>query len=253
MSRGDERLLINSSNNERVKELTKLKIKKYRDKEKLFLIEGFHLVQEAYKAETLVEVFTLEDRVLFDVKTTIVSVDVMKKLATTDTVPSIIGVARKSDTKKIIGDKILLLDGVQDPGNLGTIIRSAVAFDVSTIVLSRNTVDLYNPKVVRATQGMLFKINIVVEDIVSAIHMIRSNNMKVYGTDVVSGMIPSKLSTEEKSRFALVVGNEGNGLSPEVYDLCDDMLYIKMNNQVESLNVGVATSIILYEMGVRNE
>lgn len=243
--------MISSTNNEKIKELSKLKIKKYRDESNLFLVEGMHLVEEAYKAKLLEEVYTLEDRIIFDVNTNIVSPEVMRKLASTDTVPSIVGVVRKKDNKEIIGEKILLLDGVQDPGNLGTIIRSASAFDVSTIILSLDTVDLYNPKVVRATQGMIFNMNIISADIVSSIKSIKENKILVYGTDVVSGVLPDTLSTDEKSRFALVVGNEGSGISPEVYDLCDKMIYIKMNNSVESLNVGVATSIILYEMNIR--
>lgn len=253
MSKGDERFLISSTNNEKIKELSKLKIKKYRDDSDRFLVEGLHLVEEAFNSNVLLEVFTIENRILFNVETTIITPDVMKKLSSTDTIPSIVGVVKKKEDTEIVGDKILLLDEVQDPGNLGTIIRSAAAFDVSTIVLSNNTVDLYNPKVVRATQGMLFKMNILIGDIKSAMHIIRNKNIPIYGTDVVSGTLPSTLSTDEKSRFALVVGNEGNGMSPEVYDLCDKMLFIKMNNNVESLNVGVATSIILYEMGVRNE
>ena len=245
--------MISSTNNEKIKELSKLKIKKYRDESNKFLVEGKHLVEEAYKSNLLLEVFTIEDRILFNVETTIITPDVMKKLSSTDTIPSIVGVVKKKENTEIIGDKILLLDSIQDPGNLGTIIRSAAAFDIETIVLSNDTVDLYNSKVIRATQGMIFKMNIVIGDIKTAMHMIRDKNITIYGTDVVSGILPNTLSTDEKSRFALVVGNEGNGISPEVYSLCDKMLFIKMNNNVESLNVGVATSIILYEMGVRNE
>ena len=245
--------MISSTNNEKIKELSKLKIKKYRDESNKFLVEGKHLVEEAYKSNLLLEVFTIEDRILFNVETTIITPDVMKKLSSTDTIPSIVGVVKKKEDTEIIGDKILLLDNIQDPGNLGTIIRSAAAFDIETIVLSNDTVDLYNPKVIRATQGMIFKMNIVIGDIKTAMHIIRDKNITIYGTDVVSGILPNTLSTDEKSRFALVVGNEGNGISPEVYSLCDKMLFIKMNNNVESLNVGVATSIILYEMGVRNE
>jgi len=245
--------LINSKNNEKIKELSKLKIKKFRDVENKYLVEGKHLVEEAFKANLLLEVLTIEDRIIFNVETTIISIDAMKKISSTDTVPSMIGVVKKSESNKIIGDKILLLDNIQDPGNLGTIIRSSRAFNISTIILGNNCVDLYNPKVIRSTQGMIFNMNIVIGDIISSLHIIRKENIKVYGTDVISGILPSSLSREEKERFALVVGNEGNGISQEVYDLCDKMLYIKMENDVESLNVGVATSIILYEMGVRNE
>ena len=127
--------MISSTNNEKIKELSKLKIKKYCDESNKFLVEGKHLVEESYKSNLLLEVFTIEDRILFNVETTIITPDVMKKLSSTDTIPSIVGVVKKKENTEIIGDKILLLDSIQDPGNLGTIIRSAAAFDIETIIL----------------------------------------------------------------------------------------------------------------------
>lgn len=102
-----------------------------------------------------------------------------------DTPPGIIALCRKKENNQIIGDKILYLDDIQDPGNLGTIIRSSLAFNVSTIVLSPNSVDLYNPKVLRATQGMYNHINIVVCDINDVFNYVQSNNIPLYGTSVV--------------------------------------------------------------------
>ena len=172
----------------------------------------------------------------------------MKKISTMDTPSNVVALCRKLINKNI-GKKILLLDEVQDPGNLGTIIRSSVAFGIDTIILSENTVDLYNPKVLRSTQGMYNFINIFSMNSKTAIEDIKSRGIKVYGTNVVNGVDVKSLNDEDKRSFCLIVGNEGNGVREEVLELCDKNLYIKMNDNVESLNVGVACSILLYELG----
>ena len=246
--------MILSTNNSLIKRYAKLKDKKYRDEEKLFIVETYNLVEEAFRANLLKEVFVLTEGVFsFDVPVTVVGEDVMKKLSTTSSVPNIIGIVKKQDKRVIVGNKILLLDKIQDPGNLGTIIRSSVAFNIDTIVLSPDTVDLYNPKVIRSTEGMMFHINIVQADLIDTIEELKEKDYKILGTDVIDGTNINKLSNEDKSKFALVVGNEGNGVSKELYDLFDDILHINMNENVESLNVSVATSIILYEMDSKNE
>ena len=147
---------------------------------------------------------------------------------------------------KKIGNKILALDGIQDPGNLGTIIRSAVAFNIDTIVLGKGTVDLYNSKVIRGTQGMLFHINIISEDLCEFISNCKEQNYKILGTKVTHGK--NLKNIEKNDKFVIIMGNEGNGISDSVEDLCDEFIYIDMNEVCESLNVGVATSIILYEL-----
>ena len=155
------------------------------------------------------------------------------------------GVCKKIEEQEI-GSKILILDDVQDPGNLGTIIRSAVAFNVDTIVLSKNTVDLYNSKVLRATQGLIFHVNIIVRDLKEFVPFLKQNNYTIYGTRVTHGK--SLKDIYKSKKFAIIVGNEGSGLSDEMIELTDEFIYIEMNSNCESLNVGVATSIILYEL-----
>lgn len=241
-------MIITSLDNKKIKELGKLKQKKYRDLTNTYLVEGEHLIQEADKANVLEEVIIIDG---YDINTskdkTYVTKEVMSKLTDLDTPCSMIGVCKKNNNTEIIGNKILLLDDIQDPGNLGTIIRSSVAFNVDTIILSKNTVDLYNSKVIRSTQGMMFHINIISKDLSSAIEEIHNRGIKVYATDVVDGIDVRTLT--DKSKYALVMGNEGNGVSKEIKELCDKNLYIKMNDKAESLNVGVATSILLYELG----
>ncbi|MBQ4031863.1 MAG: RNA methyltransferase [Bacilli bacterium] len=241
--------VISSLQNERIKNLGKLLDKKYRDIEGKFLVEGEHLVEEAFKAGLLLEVVKCEDYLgEYDVPTTLVTYDVIKKLSNTVNPQRIIGVVKKIEEKEL-GNKVLILDDIQDPGNLGTIIRSSLAFNIDSIVLSKTSVDMYNDKVIRSSEGMIFHINIIRRDILSLIEELHGNGYKVYGTKVDGGTSVDKISISNK--YALVMGNEGNGVKDSILNLCDDYIYIDMNSSVESLNVGVATSIILYEFNKR--
>lgn len=239
-------MLITSINNEHIKEINKLKEKKYRDMTNTFLIEGKHIVLEAYK-EGLIKELILEQDELFPLNspTTYVSKEILKKLSSMESYSNVMAVAQKIKEKEI-GEKILILEDIQDPGNLGTIIRSACAFGIDTIVLSPKTVDLYNPKVIRATQGMIFHTNIIVREVIPFIEEIKKDNYKIVGTRVTDGKDVRQSKTY--SHYALIIGNEGRGMSSEIQELCDEYLYIKMNEQVESLNAAVAASILLYEL-----
>ena len=242
-------MIITSLDNDNVKKWKKLCKKKYRDEFGIYLVEGEHLVEEAYKSGVLDKVIVLDGESYSYDNIIYVSYDVMKALSSLDTPNRIMGVCKKKESSELLGKRYLLLDGVQDPGNLGTIVRSAVAFNIDTIVLSNDTVDLYNPKVLRSTQGMIFHTNIIECDLVDVINKLHDKNITIYGTDVNNGIDARELSSLDKTSFALVMGNEGNGVRKEVKELCDKNLYINMNENVESLNVGVATSILLYELG----
>ncbi len=238
---------ITSINNEYIKEISKLNEKKYRDKSNKYLIEGLHLVTEALKYDIIDTIIIREDfSYETDIKHIIVSNEVMKKLSDNPSIPKIMAVVNKKEST-IYGNKILLLDRLQDPGNLGTIIRSAVAFNFDTIILSNDTVDLYNSKVLRSTQGMLFNINILRQNLTNVIKELKNNNYTIYGTKVDNGYDVKEINNISKS--ALIIGNEGTGISENILKQCDKYLYIKMNNNCESLNAGVAASILMYEMG----
>ena len=241
-------MIITSLENEKIKNIRKLQKKKYRDLTNTYLIEGEHLIEEAYKEGMVLEVFSTEEEKKWDVLTTTVSLEVMKKISMMDTPSTQIALCRKKEDK-IEGTKLLLLDEIQDPGNLGTIIRSAVAFGIDTIILSENTVDLYNPKVLRATQGMYCHINMVEEEALKTLKWLKEKSYKIYSTNVINGVDARTLKKEEKEKFCLIVGNEGQGVKKEIQELSDKNLYIPMNQKVESLNVGVACSILLYELG----
>ncbi len=228
----------------------KLKSKKYRDRTGTFLVEGEHLVLEAYRAGLLDELILEMDSVFPIQMQDIVYVNdmILKHLSAVENPSYVMGVCHKRKAENSLGNRILMLDGVQDPGNLGTILRSSKAFDIDTVVLSQDTVDLYNPKVIRATQGMMFHMNVVRGDLLSLIRNLKKEEIPIYVTRVQFGEDVRYLKDKDKKKFALVMGNEGNGVREEVMDLADKYLYIDMNHMVESLNVAIATSILLYEL-----
>ncbi len=207
-----------------------------------------HLVLEACKKGIVEELILEKDVVLpIDLPTIYVTNEIINKISEMECPSNVMALCNMFNNE-IVGDKILMLDDLQDPGNLGTIIRSAVAFNVDTIVLSPNTVDLYNPKVIRATQGMMFHINIVIRDLKEVITSLKEKEIPIYGTRVDYGSDVRTLKDKDRSKYCLIMGNEGNGVSEEILGMCDAYFYIEMNEVVESLNVGVATSIILYEL-----
>lgn len=238
--------MISSLTNEKIKRVVKLQQKKYRDLENKFIVETFNMIEEAKKKNCLLEVFTTLENISFDdVIVNVVSKDVMKKISSLEN-SSILGVCSKNEDKGIYGKKILLLDGIQDPGNLGTILRTALGFYIDTVILSNDTCDLYNPKVVRATEGAIFKLNVVRMDLSVAIKNLKAKNIIIYGTDVEGGTLVKKVKV--KDSFALIMGNEGRGVKDEIKDMVNKNLYIPTNKELESLNVGVATGILLYEL-----
>lgn len=237
-------MLYTSINNDKIKNIKKLKIKKYRIDE--FLVEGEHLVMEAYKAGYLKELLLLEGTELkIDVPTSYVSSNVMKYITELETPNNVIGIVKKLD-KKELGNRILILDEIRDPGNLGTIIRSSVAFNIDTIIIGDNSVDLYNSKVIRASEGMIFHINIINEDLRKFIPLLKEKDYKIVGTKLTNGK--SVKTLEKNKKLCIIMGNEGQGVSSDIFNMCDEYVYIPMSSKCESLNVGVATSIILYEL-----
>ena len=237
--------MYSSTNNDFIKSIKKLNEKKYRDNTNTFLVEGEHLVLEAIK-NNFVKYVIVRDNYDFDYDNKIVVTDkVLKYISNLNTPSGIMAVCNKPESSEL-GSRIIVLDNIQDPGNLGTIIRSSVAFNFDTIVISNDSVDVYNSKVIRATQGMLFNVNIIVTDLKEFLNSIK-DDYKIIGTDVVGGKSVSDFKNLKK--FAIIVGNEGQGISLDTKKLCSDFVYIPMSQDCESLNVGVAASIIMYELG----
>lgn len=237
--------MIESVDNDKIKYYKKLKTKKFIDIENKFLVEGFHLVDEAIKRGIVTELLLLKDvKTNFDGEKTIVSEKVMKSLTNMETISPVIAMCTKFDENNNIGKRIVILDGVQDPGNAGTIIRNSVAFNADTVIFSEDSVSVYNDKVIRSSQGMIFNINIVTKNINEVIKELKEKRIKIIGTSLKNAKKLSEI--EQLNSYAIIFGNEGSGIKSEILNLCDELINIEMNNTCESLNVGVSSGIILY-------
>lgn len=238
---------ITSLTNAKVKTWAKLKEKKYRDREQQFLIEGEHLIQEAYRAN-LLDCLIVEKGCAYPVYEGVevyeVTADILRKLTSLVSKETLLGVCRYVVKQEITGDRLIVLDQVQDPGNLGTIIRSALSFGYDGIVLSHTCVDLYNEKVIRSTQGAIFHIPVYRDVLTKVLPELQKQGIHLYVTSLHEAK-PLR-TIEKKERFALVFGNEGQGVSEEVLALGNESIMIEMKT-FESLNVAVAASICMYE------
>ncbi len=231
---------ITSIQNDNVKYWVSLKNKKIRDKERNFIVEGDHLIEEARKNNLIKYIISCvdEDADFYVTK------EIMEKISDQKSISYNAAVVKFIPENSVNGN-VIILDNLQDPGNLGTIIRSSVAFNIDTIIISDTSVDLYNPKVVRATEGMIFNLNIIRRNLEEIIPVLKNLGYKIVGTDVNEGTDVRNIS---KENVAIVIGNEGSGMSENIKELCDEFINIKINKSCESLNAGVAASIIMYEV-----
>ncbi|MGP7816744.1 TrmH family RNA methyltransferase [Niallia sp. 01092] len=243
---------IHSVKNPQVKEWKKRLSKKERDKTGTFLVEGFHLVEEAFKADAILDLIISEEIDLpgwdyGDIPVTIVTKEIMDQLTDTETPQGIVAVCKQMENASIIssGKTFIVLDKVQDPGNLGTIIRTADAAGMDAVIISEGTVDIYNPKVVRSAQGSHFHLPILKQNIPNFIDALKEKSIPVFGTSLENGKNYREVERTQQG-FCLIVGNEGNGVSKEVLAKTDANLYIPIYGKSESLNVAVAAGILLY-------
>ena len=231
--------IIKSSDNKKYKSLKKLLTKKEREKTKTFLIEGKNIIEEAKKHNKILTYITddlnkVEDNIFY------VDKKLKESLSSLKNSNEDIALVKYLDIKEVSSDTILLIDNVRDPSNLGTILRTCLAFGIKDVVLSLNTVDLYNPKVLRASEGAIFSLNILREDLISFIS--KNKDYKVLSTSLKA----NDLKALKIKKKMIVIGNEGKGVSEEILEISDDYLKIPIKN-IDSLNVAIATSIILYE------
>lgn len=243
-------MIISSKDNKKIKEVYKLKQEKYRKQQQKYIVETLNIIKEAYNEGVLEEIYIREDKqndipnFFKDIPIFYVTESVFKKTSNL-TNSYILGVCKMKKQKRE-GDRYLLLDGIQDPGNLGTIIRTSLGFNITTIILSDTCVNLYNEKVIMASEGAIFKINIIKYNLISIIKDLKQEGFYIYGTDVTNGI--NLHDVKQQNKYALVMGSEGTGVSLDVKRLTDSNIYIKTNEKLESLNVAVATGIILYEL-----
>jgi TrmH family RNA methyltransferase len=248
---------IQSTKNTLIKETKKLLQKKYRQQSQTYLLEGFHLIQEAQAAEVVLKEVFISQRGLNEwsewIKAhltdySLVSDDVLKALSSQPTPQGMIAVAEmpKEEDDEFSG-AWLLLDNVQDPGNVGTMIRTADAAGFSGVLLGQGSADLYNPKTLRSTQGSLYHLSVRSGDLSAIIPQFQEKGCPVVGT-ALDKQAKDYLSVEKMSDFALVMGNEGQGMSPELLAMTDQNVYITIKGKAESLNVGIAAGVLMFHL-----
>lgn len=235
---------IKSRQNELVKEVAKLSDAKARKDQKLFKVDGFHLFEMAKEANLIHSVFTLKEIKDLDknIPQYLVSEEVLEKLSSSKTPQGVVTVCNLLKEKAIKSDKVLYLDDVSDPGNLGTILRTALAFGYDDVILSKNCCSIYNDKSLQASQGAIFKLNIVID---SDLASLKKEGYKVYATEIKGSESLDQVSKPEK--LVLVLGNEAHGVRQEILKLADKRIRIDIKN-IESLNVAIAGAIAMFKL-----
>lgn len=253
--------VITSKDNDIIKNVKKLNEKKHRDETGLYIIEGIKIITEAIEENVDIEEIiicqeclqseAISQKLLYEIaKYNCIYVDkrVFNYLTTVVTPQGILAVVKKMDdnkTLKFTDEVILILDGIQDPGNLGTILRTVDSVNLKQIITSKNTVDVYNPKVIRSTMGAIFRVNVVESNnLIDTIKELKKNKFKVMATSLDANETIYDIDYTKK---AIVIGNESNGVSKQILDIADNKVIIPMLGKTESLNASVATGIILYE------
>jgi len=242
---------IISRNNKIVHDTIDLRKNKVSNEKQLFVIEGEHLLEMAIKVNNVSYILTNKYIKNIDEKIYqyIVTDDILSKISINKSVPNVIAVCHYINSKIDETKNILYLDNVQDPGNVGTILRSSLAFSNYNVILSDDSVNKYSEKVIQASQGALFDLNIQTSNI-AFIKLLKDSGYKIIVTILSSGSINLDdfcFKTDEK--YVIVVGNEGQGIRKEIIDIADYKVFIEMRN-IDSLNVGVAASIMLYKLNI---
>lgn len=248
---------IESSQNAQVKHWKRLiTVRKERDKSGEFLVEGFHLVEEALrKQESVIALIVREGMTIpknwnvEEIEIIEVTMDIAKEMAETEHSQGIYAHCSQSTTTKEQQQswkKLLFIDAVQDPGNVGTMIRTADAAGLDAVILGKGSADAFNPKTVRSGQGSHFHIPIVKGDLSDWVQACKYKDIPVYGTSLDDSVVYNHI--EPQPQFALIMGNEGSGLSQQLLQQTDMNLKIPLVGQAESLNVAVATGILLYTL-----
>lgn len=235
--------------NNRIKEIIKLHQKKYREETGLFIVEGLKSIQELIEAKIeIIDIFAVKE-VKLNFKYSIIKENIMKKLATTSSPCEILAVAKQKHANNEINKakKVILLDSISDPGNLGTIIRSAAAFGAEAIILFGDCVDLYSPKVIRSTAGNFFKVPIINISEINEIKELFPNH-KLVATALSKENNISIKECANYDKYIIMFGSEAKGLNQDLIKIADKNIKLEMTNNVESLNLSVSASIVLYEL-----
>lgn len=252
---------ITSKDNSLIKHIMKLKNKKYRNEFNEYIIEGSKIIKEAIDENVKIKnILVSEDAInselvtrylkgkLNDFDCIIVTEGILKQITDVEHPQGVVAIVQKKDNINEIDyneDFILALDNIQDPGNLGTIVRTADSCNIKQILISKGTVDIFNPKVIRSTMGAIFRVNIIeCENLVYTLQNIKLNNYKIVSTSLGSSKSIYNLDLKRK---VIVIGNEANGISEEILNVSDEKAIIPMLGKTESLNASVAAGVIMYE------
>lgn len=248
---------ITSAQNEYIKKLVKLKEKKHRDEMGLFIAEGEHLVEMALSSSFHIESLIMsydyyeKNSIKFSNDIILIPDSLILKISDAKTPQGVMAVLKmpKGADFNFCG-KVIYCDNLQDPGNVGTIIRSADAFSFDAVILSSGCADVYSPKVIRSSQGSLFNITVITGADISCLKHAKKEGFFVTSTALYGDCV--KLSDMKISKkHIFVIGNEGSGVSGDILDISDEIAYIPMTGRAESLNAGVASSILMYEVTTR--
>ena len=244
---------LNTISNNKIKEIVKLHQKKYRDEKGLFIAEGEKALEEALNSNLeIIEIYALKSYDATNIKKEICIIpeNIMKKIATTDSACEVLFVAQKKETNEkdfLKLNKIALIDSISDPGNLGTIIRSATAFGIEGIILFGNCVDLYSTKVIRSCTGNFLKTPILKIKNTEELKT-KFKNHKLIATALSEKNNISLKECAKLEKYIIMLGSEAKGLCSDLINIADKNIRIEMDNNVESLNLSVCASIIFYEL-----
>lgn len=249
---------ILSKHNKNVKEWQKLKTSKGQKKQKLYIIESWHLVEEAINYDQKIDFilvteekydFFKEKIVNFDV--IIISEEIANLISSTVTNQGIFAICKMVYDSFETGEDLkggwVLLDNVQDPGNIGTIVRTADAAGLKGVIFGEGTASMYNDKVLRSMQGSQYHVKLINLSIEKAIDKFKQHKISVYGTE----LNPDAYNYNEISSvndFALIMGNEGNGMRENLIKITDKNLYIPIKGSAESLNVAIAAALLMFKL-----
>lgn len=241
--------VITSGNNAIVKKVKSLKLLKNRNKDKLFLVEGFKMAQEATKSQAEIENIILDENANLDLdeklqkKVVRVKGSLFSQLSDLKNPEGVILICKEIEKEIDFDENLLILDEIRDPGNMGTIIRTAEAFNYKNILLLGNCVDIYNSKVLRATMGSIFRVSINQIDIKTIKDLRHTHTILATALDEDSIDITSMTKIP---KHAIIIGNESHGVRKEVSDLAHKKVIIPISENIDSLNAAIASSISMF-------
>lgn len=255
--------MISSANNGQIKYINLLKNKaKARQEDRTFVVEGIRMFEESreednliksYFSETFYDIKSKEDLDYFqDLSYEIIQDSLFKKISDTSTPQGVLALVQAPEyhLKNIIKNpksNLLLLENIQDPGNLGTMVRTAEGAGFNGIVLSRDSVDMLNPKVIRATMGAIYRMPYVyVDNFEETLKQIQNNNISIYAAHLEGAQSYDNL--DYPSKCGIIIGNEGNGITKRTAEIADKLIKIPMKGKVESLNAAISAALIMFEV-----